>query len=189
MTSADEFEDLPVSTDDLAKLSQLASDQAAAEQKVREAESALAQAKRELAEIAEQQLPELMTSFGLLHFKTTSGLVVDVSSKTFGSISDDNKPKAFEWLRENNYARLIKNVVSVKLDRGEDDKARKLLGLLRDNGHEPETNMTVHPQTLGAWLKEIDYKSLRGFPEELFGVHERRCATIALPTGNNKKGK
>ena len=61
---------------------------------------------------------------------------------------------AYNCLRENGLADIIKNEVSVQFGKGEDNKAQQLLDLAVSNGYEPQQKTKVEPMTLKALYRE-----------------------------------
>ena len=70
------------------------------------------------------------------------------------AIPSAKKEEAFEWLRNNNHADIIKNVVSCSFGRGEDKKAAELLSDMSKKGLVPEQKEGVHSATLRGWVRE-----------------------------------
>ena len=103
-------------------------------------------------------------------------------AQTYGaSILVENRPKAYDWLRENGYDDIIKNTVMCQFGRGEDDRAKGFAEFAAENGFAPEQKTEIHSQTLRAFVKERIEKG-DAFPMELFGAYVGQRATI-------KKGK
>ncbi len=72
---------------------------------------------------------------------------------------------------------MIKNQVSVALDRGEDSRADDLVVKLRAEGYEVEAKKDVHAQTLGALVRELmaDGKVV---PIDKFNIFDQRIAKL-----------
>lgn len=172
----------------LALVSRLAQMQRDAELKVAAAEDALAEAKNNLKQIAEVDLPEAMREVGLETFVTEDGLEVKRKDEVECSISEANRPAAFSWLIAHQYGGLIKLDVAMHFDRGEQKKAEKLAEQLRKKGLDVNVKQTIHPQTLKAFVKEriADTESEVPFPLELFGAFPYVKATVK-PKKNFRK--
>lgn len=160
----------------LAQLSLLAEQQAQAQSKVAQLEAQLAEARDELKDLAERQVPELMDSVGISEFKTSSGLKIKIDETIRASISKVNAARAFTWLKDHGHAALIKSKVSVAFGKGQEGDAEALAKQLSES-FEVEMNTTVHPQTLGAWVRERLGEG-EEVPLELFGVHRQRVSKI-----------
>ena len=65
-----------------------------------------------------------------------------VSFKEFykGSITKDNEAEAFKWLEDNGHGDLIKNIVSIRFGKGENESAEKLISSLEQDGLYPDQN-------------------------------------------------
>jgi hypothetical protein len=93
------------------------------------------------------------------------------------SITEARRAEAFQWLRDHGFDDIIKNTVSVRFGRGEDELCNRLLGMLGQQGFPVEQSEKVEPSTLKAWVKE---RVTRGeqFPMELFGAYIGKKASI-----------
>ena len=97
---------------------------------------------------------------------------------TYGAyIKVDNRDKAFEWLKENGYDDIIKNVVSVQFGRGEEKLADDLVSLTTGAGYSPDQKKDIHPQTLKAFVKD-QVENGNEFPMDLFGAWVGQRANI-----------
>ena len=67
---------------------------------------------------------------------------------TYGAlISEENRDAAFEWLRQRNEADIIKNTVTVRFNREQDNEAKALVDDLIEERNGPEQKSEVHPGT------------------------------------------
>tara|TARA_X000001388_G_C2207551_1_gene113749 strand:+ start:188 stop:841 length:654 start_codon:yes stop_codon:yes gene_type:complete len=140
-------------------------------------ESDLRKAKKGLQKLTDEDLPNMLEEIGLSSIKLDDGSEVTVK-QTFGaSILVDNRPQAYQWLRENGYGDIVKNVVSCQFGMGEDEKAEAFKTKAEESGFYPEQDTTVHSSTLRAWVKERCEKG-EDFPMELFGAFVGRRAII-----------
>jgi len=110
-------------------------------------------------------------------FKMEDGSSIEVKSFYSASISEARRAEAFEWLRNNNFGDLIKNTVSVRFGRGEEQLCQRAMEMLTSSGFPVEQAEKVEPMTLKAWVKERVEKGSE-FPSELFGVYIDQKATI-----------
>ena len=76
---------------------------------------------------------------------------------------------AYNWLRENGLADIIKNEVAVQFGKGEDNKAEQLLTLAEQEGYEPTQKQKVEPMTLKALYRER-VEAGRALPSPFFNV-------------------
>ena len=79
--------------------------------------------------ISSEIIPNLLAEQGLSSLKLADGSSVDIRKTYNCTIRKDNMDSAYNWLRENGLADIIKNEVSVQFGKGEDNKAQQLLDL------------------------------------------------------------
>lgn len=161
-----------------AKLNALAQELNIAELRVVQAEADLKRAKAGVVEIAEVQLVELMEEMGLEDFTTSSGLKAKLKTSIFASIPVAKQVEALKWLDDNGHAGLIKTQVVAKFTRGEAERARSVAEDLVAQGIIAAAKEGVHPQTLGAWVRE-QLEGGENIPLDLFGVHRRRSVKVS----------
>jgi len=162
----------------LQELAEIAELQLAAEDALEDAERLVERRKKELAAIAEKQLPELMDELKISEFKLSSGRKIKVSEKIRASIAKKNKPLAFEWVRKQGSGKMIKRVVSLPFSTGEDEKADKLIKKLTKQGYEPGDKQDIHNATLVAFVRRR-LEAGEELPLDLFGVFRQRVAEIS----------
>ena len=158
---------------ELAKLAKLADQQLAAEQVVFEREKELKQAQRELKELSEVQIPELMDELGIDGFETTSGLKITIKENIRASISKANLSKALQWLKDNGHGKMIQRTFSVVPS--DDDEAATLTQLL--DKYEYSDLPKVHHQTLTSFVRN-KLEAGEEIPMELLGVYRQRVSKI-----------
>jgi len=137
--------------------------------------------KKELLKLTDEEMPAMLAEIGISKFSLDDGSEIIVKSTYGASILVDNRPQAFEWLRDRGYDDIIKNTVACQFGRGEDDKASAFASFAELEGFYAEQKTEVHPQTLRAFVKER-VEAGEEFPMELFGAWVGQRATI-------KKGK
>jgi len=164
----------------MSALASLAQQQAEIEHEMLEAERALKALKQRHSTIADELLPELMDELGIDKFETKDGLKIDVSEKIRASISKANQPAAFAWLEEHGHAGLIKSEVKVAMGKGETEVAAQAMAALIEAGLQPEAKYAVHPQTLGAWVREM-LEEGEDIPIDILGVFRQRTAKVQVP--------
>ena len=165
----------------LKTVSELARAIAAKEAQVADLDRQLKDAKKELLKLTDEDLPASMAEMGLASFTLDDGSQIDVKPTYGASILVDNRPKAYEWLRDNGYDDIIKNNVSVSFGRGEDDRANAFKAVAEKEGYIPQQETSIHAGTLKAFVRER-IEAGDEFPMELFGAYVGQRATI-------KKGK
>ena len=159
----------------------LARDIRSTEEVISDLEEVLKTTKAKLLKMTDEELPALMEEMGISSLTLDDGSVVKVTRTYGGSILVENRPKAYEWLREHGYDDIIKNTVMCQFGRGEDDRAKGFAEFAAENGFAPEQKTEIHSQTLRAFVKERIEKG-DAFPMELFGAYIGQRAII-------KKGK
>ena len=119
--------------------------------------------------MTDEELPTMLAEIGLSSMTLDDGSEVTVKQTYGANILVDNRPKAYEWLRENEYDDIIKNTVTCEFGRGEDDKASAFQDFAKKEGYEPNQKTEIHHQTLRAFVKER-VENGDDFPMELFGA-------------------
>jgi len=110
-------------------------------------------------------------------FVMEDGSSIDVKPFYSASIPEARRAEAYQWLREHGFDDIIKNTVSVRFGRGEDELCVRLLDLLRAQGYPSEQAEKIEPMTLKAWVKEQVERG-NEFDSELFGVYIGQKAII-----------
>jgi len=165
----------------LKTVAELARAIAAKEAQVADLDRQLKEAKKELLKLTDEDLPASMAEMGLASFTLDDGSQIDVKPTYGASILVDNRPKAYEWLRDHGYDDIIKNNVSVSFGRGEDDLANAFKAVAEKEGYVPQQDTSIHAGTLKAFVRER-IEAGDEFPMELFGAYVGQRAFI-------KKGK
>ena len=158
------------SSEDLQTISSLAGSQRALAHRVEQLESALSEAKNELRDIQERQLPEAMLACGVREFKLVDGSRITIKKLYFAKIPDEAGSEAFQWLTNEGHGDVIKNIVSISFGREQDEMATSVARALADQGLPVKQAKSVHPQTLKALVKEL-IESGKDLPLATFGVH------------------
>jgi len=140
-------------------------------------EADLKKAKKGLLKLTDEDLPTMLAEIGLSSMKLDDGSEVTVKQTYGASILVDNRPAAYEWLREKGYDDIIKNTVACQFGRGEDEKAASFKAIAEKEGHYAEQKTEIHPQTLRAFVKER-VENGDDFPMELFGAYVGQRAVI-----------
>ena len=106
---------------------------------------------------------------GINSAATEYGSSLEVKTNYSATITQANKEKAFNWLRENNLGDIIKNEISVSFGRNEDNKAADYAELAKGQGFQPQQKLKVEPMTLKALVLER-IEAGKEMPTELFNV-------------------
>ena len=166
-----------VSQQGLGSVAEIARAIRAAEDRIANVEEQLKEYKKELLKLTDEDLPAMLQELGLSSFSLDDGSTVEVKPTYGASIKVDNRPAAFEWLREHGYDDIIKNTVACSVGRGEDDRASAFAAFAEKEGYFAEQKTEVHPQTLRAFVKER-VEAGDEFPMELFGAYVGQRAVI-----------
>jgi hypothetical protein len=146
------------------------------------AEDELAKAKANEERLLNKEIPELLAKMRLDNCVTSSGISVKVKREIKASLPGKERVEqrmgALRWLIDNGHGGVIKNLVSVELDRGEDTRADDLVVELRSKGYEVEAKKDVHGQTLSALVREQMAEG-KIVPRDLFNVFDMRLAKIS----------
>jgi len=147
------------------------------EQEVADLEQKLKDEKKALLKLTDEELPTMLAEIGLTSMKLDDGSEVTVKPTYGASILVDNRPAAYEWLREHGHDDIIKNTVACAFGRGEDDQASAFKAFAEKQGYYAEQKTEIHPQTLRAFVKER-VESGDEFPMELFGAYIGQRAVV-----------
>ena len=119
----------------------------------------------------------MLTEMGLSYLKLADGSSVEVKTNYSATITQANKEKAFNWLRENGLGDIIKNELTVSFGRNEDNKAAEYADLAKGQGYQPTQKLKVEPMTLKALVRER-IEGGKPLPTEIFNVFIGNKTTI-----------
>lgn len=168
---------LTVKNEDLSSVAGLAKRAKELEKEIEEIESVLKERKEQSRKLLEESIPAMLQELGMSKFAMQDGSEITIKPFYNASIKEENRAQAYEWLRENGFDDIIKNTVSVRFGRGEDQLCDTLLNQLREQNYPVEQAQKIEPQTLKAWVREQVERGSE-FPTELFGVYVGQKATI-----------
>ena len=100
--------------------------------------------KQKEKELSEQIIPSKLEEFGVLDIKLADGSRISAEPFYAARITAEKTDDAHQWLRDNGHGDIIKNVVSVSFGRGEDDRAKKVMTELFEQGLDAEQKESVH---------------------------------------------
>ena len=147
------------------------------EERIQSLEEKLKDEKKALLKLTDEEMPAMLAEIGISSFSLDDGSTVEVKQTYGASILVDNRPAAYEWLREHGYDDVIKNTVLCQFGRGEDDLASSFAAFAQQQGYVPQQKTEIHPQTLRAFIKERVEEG-EAFPMELFGAWVGQRAVI-----------
>lgn len=146
------------------------------------AEDQLQKVKQAEEQLLNKDIPELLARMRLDDCTTASGIHVKVKREIKASLPGHERVEArmgaLRWLVEHGHGGVIKNQVSVALDRGEDSRADDLVVELRGKGFDVEAKKDVHASTLGALVRELVANGMI-VPREYFNLFDMRIAKLS----------
>jgi hypothetical protein len=154
---------------ELSIVSTLAHRQVEMEQDYATAEQALKDMKKQLDFLKQVELPNAMAELGVSSVILDSGEKIEVKEKYYASIPVEYRSEAFSWLTSHDMDGVIKNVVKCEFGKGENSLAKAALQELTSLGFRPQQDMSVHPMTLKALVKDLFERGVE-FPLEVFGA-------------------
>jgi len=140
-------------------------------------EDAIKQKKKDIEYLSGEVIPTMLSEMGLSFLKLQDGSSVEVKTNYSATITQANKEKAFNWLRENGLGDIIKNEISVSFGRNEDNKAADYAELAKSRGLDPMQKLKVEPMTLKALVRER-MEAGKEMPTELFNIFVGNKTTI-----------
>lgn len=161
-----------------------------------QAQVAAAEAKRK--RLVEQLIPEQMLLMRLEKVTTRTGVTIEVGQEIRCSlVGADDRPdvreRSIAWLVDSGNGGVVKNLISIALDRGEDERARALALELAGKGFDATIKKDVAHQTLGKLAREM-LEDGKTFPKELFNFYDQKIAKlsragqkIGKPTNGKRK--
>ena len=149
---------------------------------VKELEEKLKEEKKKLLKMTDEDLPALMTEANSMEFTLLDGSKVTIKPQYGASIKVDNRPAAYEWLREHGHDDIIKNTISCQFGRGEDDLASSFKAFAEKEGYVQTQTEKIEPMSLRGFVKER-VENGDEFPMELFGAYVGQRAVITKAKG------
>jgi len=170
MNLEEEAKKVHINTNEVTDIASKCNELLKLQKQVATAEEALKKLKEQERKISEEEIPNLMQNAGVSHLGLDDGTKVEVKPFYSARIPTSRTDEAFDWLRQNNFADLIKNNVSLSFNRGDDNMAKSLVAELREKGHNVKQAEKVEPMTLKAFVREQIEKG-RDIPQDIFGVY------------------
>jgi len=164
-------------TDNIGKLANKIKEMQAIQKDIDQNEEYLKQRKKDLEQLSGEAIPTMLTEMGLTYLKLADGSSVEVKTNYSATITQANKEKAFNWLRENGLGDIIKNELTVSFGRNEDNKAASYAELAKGQGYQPTQKLKVEPMTLKALVRER-IEGGKPLPTEIFNVFIGNKTTI-----------
>ena len=140
-------------------------------------EDSVKKTKKDIEHLSGEIIPTMLSEMGLSFLKLQDGSSIEVKTNYSATITQANKEKAFNWLRENGLGDIIKNEISVAFGRNEDIKAADYAELAKGQGLEPMQKLKVEPMTLKALVRER-MEAGKEMPTEIFNIYVGNKTTI-----------
>jgi hypothetical protein len=145
-------------------------------------EEQLHKAKKLEDDLLNRQIPEQMANMRLDKCTTSSGIEVVIKRDIRGTMPGrdrvDARQASLRWLIDSGNGGVIKNNVTVTLDRGEDDRADALVVELKGKGFDVENEKSVHASTLSALIREL-IENGKVIPPGTVNVFDQRVAKLS----------
>lgn len=170
------------STTDLKAIATLSTKLLKLQTEAEQMEESLKVKRQEIKLLAETTIPDAMHAAGLKSFALANGYKLQIQDIVAGSIPEKNRPEAFAWLRANAFGWLIKTEIKVALGKGQEALAAKAQAALAKLKIEAEVKEAVHPQTLGAWVRQERQEGNTKLPLELLGIFIGKRVKVEPPT-------
>lgn len=174
----------------LAQITAAARELREAQRDVEAAETALKAAQDRVRHLTEFQLPQMMDEARQKSLTTEDNFQIERGEVVRASISAENMPAAVMWLNANGHP-IAKHGVSLQFDKDEEQEAARAVETLRKASFVPTDKYTVHPQTLGALVREL-MKDGKDFPKDLLGVYVQpiiKMKDLNQPKNGKAKGR
>lgn len=154
-------------------------------EQIEDLEGSLSALNKHYNHIAQEIIPNMLDELGMKTFELQDGSVIKVKEFISGSLPKDPEQfnVAVQWLKDNDLESILKTDVTLKFNKGEDNLSKNAIGMLEQNGYEPEVKYGVHPQTLYSSLRELGREGVV-VPFEMLGLYAGKKADIKLGSKN-----
>ena len=119
--------------------------------------------------LSEVIIPDMMLAMNLKTMKLKDGSELEIDNKFFATALAPKRAEAYQWLRENGLGNIVKNEITVRFGKDEDNKAQQYATLARGQGYEPEQKVSVNAGTLRVALRDLHERGGQ-IPSEYFST-------------------
>ena len=182
-----------LTNEDLSTLTGMADAIIRQDEYTKKVEGELKEAKKKLLKMTDEDLPTMMTEANTIKFVMEDGSEVSIKPQYGASIRVDNRPTAYQWLRDNGFGYLIKNQIIVSFGVDEDEIATEFMNFIEGHlkvKYQKENLVSqvekIEPMSLRNWVKERNENG-EEFPMELFGAFIGQRAVIKKGVKNGGK--
>lgn len=174
----DLLDEVEVSQEDLQSIGNLATQQMKLEAELDELEENVKAKKKELFRVQQNLLPEALQAAGMVEFRMQNGARVKLKSDMSVSVPAAKKGDVCDWLREEGYGAIIKNELTVAIDKGKDNSVAEMIAHVEELGFEYSRSENFATGTLKSLLKEQLEEGDLNKPLEFFGAYPWTKAEI-----------
>ena len=182
-----------LTNEDLSTLTGMADAIIRQDEYTKKVEGELKEAKKKLLKMTDEDLPTMMTEANTIKFVMEDGSEVSIKPQYGASIRVDNRPTAYQWLRDKGFGYLIKNQIIVSFGVDEDEIATEFMNFIEGHlkvKYQKENLVSqvekIEPMSLRTWVKERNENG-EEFPMELFGAFIGQRAVIKKGVKNGGK--
>ncbi len=87
-------------------------------------------------------IPDMMNAMNLKTMKLKDGSELEIDDKFYATALAPKRAEAYQWLRENGLGNIVKNEITVRFGKDEDNKAMQYATLAKGQGYEPEQKVS-----------------------------------------------
>lgn len=184
----DEMNDIPLEEDrepsdnELKSVVGLAREQYQLERDIEKLEEQLKEKREQLKNVAERELPQLMTEIGLSGYTLKDGTQLALQETVYASPTKDNLPAVHQWLEEHGSGDIIKRKFVIQFNKEDERWAKKFQRDLDQRKRPLDTTVdrAVHPQTLQKFVRESLVAGVN-LPEDIFGIYKKKTTKLIPP--------
>lgn len=136
-------------------------------------EEVLKRRKKDLFQVRQQQIPDLMQEFGLSTVSTSDGVKIKIEKGV--SVTTKSTEKLHKYMRDNGAGDLIKNQVMVTV--ANEEERKEVIGKLDETMCEYKNKEGVHSATLKKYVKDL-LEEGKQLPPEAANVYEYEYSKI-----------
>ena len=114
-------------------------------------------------------IPDMMNAMNLKTMKLKDGSEIEIDNKFYATALASKRAEAYQWLRENGLGNIVKNEITVRFGKDEDNKATQYATLAKGQGYEPEQKVAVNAGTLRVALRDLHERGGK-IPSEYFST-------------------
>ena len=124
---------LNIDNQKISELSKMCSELRSIQNEIDELEKQVEIKKKAERRIATEVIPAMLSEAGVSELKLSDGSSVRLKTNYFSRIPKDRVDEAMNWLRENNFADLIRSELSFPFTKGQDELAQSLENFIKTN--------------------------------------------------------